>query len=96
MTPLDWTIDEDIRRASTLPAEVYGDPRRRTTCRRSRSAPGGSSSSPRSIPPSRWRSWRRRWTPGSPGCPSARPCSTPVREQGVHHFHRLLERFLGW
>jgi choline monooxygenase len=24
--PLPWTIDEDIRRASTLPAEVYGDP----------------------------------------------------------------------
>jgi phenylpropionate dioxygenase-like ring-hydroxylating dioxygenase large terminal subunit len=25
--PLSWTIDEDIRRASTLPAEVYADPR---------------------------------------------------------------------
>lgn len=27
MPPLDWTIDEDIRRAATLPAEVYSDPR---------------------------------------------------------------------
>src|SRR3954454_1437104 len=33
MTPLDWTIDEDIRRASTLPAEVYGDPRWLATMR---------------------------------------------------------------
>src|SRR3954462_3593031 len=24
---LSWTIDEDIRRAATLPAEVYSDPR---------------------------------------------------------------------
>jgi choline monooxygenase len=27
MPPLAWTIDEDIRRASTLPAEIYADPR---------------------------------------------------------------------
>jgi choline monooxygenase len=27
MPPLAWTIDDDIRRASTLPAEVYSDPR---------------------------------------------------------------------
>lgn len=27
MPPLDWTIDEDIRYAATLPAEVYSDPR---------------------------------------------------------------------
>jgi choline monooxygenase len=27
MSPLPWTIDPDIRRASTLPVEIYGDPR---------------------------------------------------------------------
>jgi choline monooxygenase len=27
MPPLSWTIDDDIRRASTLPAEIYSDPR---------------------------------------------------------------------
>jgi choline monooxygenase len=27
MASLDWTIDEDIRRAATLPAQVYSDPR---------------------------------------------------------------------
>ncbi|HEY0511613.1 MAG TPA: SRPBCC family protein [Thermoanaerobaculia bacterium] len=33
MPPLDWTIDADIRKAATPPAEIYSDPRWFEACR---------------------------------------------------------------
>jgi len=70
--PLSWTIDADIRRAATLPAEVYSDPR-------------WFAAVVRPLAPDRTRVsfLSYVWNPYSPS-----------REQGPHHFHRLLERFL--
>jgi phenylpropionate dioxygenase-like ring-hydroxylating dioxygenase large terminal subunit len=95
-------IDPDIRRAATLPAEVYSDPRwfhlsRERIFSRSWQLVGDTDSvrvpgldrverEDEAVVESVQRGVRSRLY--------HRGRYSPTREQGPHHFHRLLERFL--